>query len=45
MKNKGFTVLELLAVIVVLGLLMMAGMYTINNLNSQSKDKYYEEVP
>ncbi len=44
MKNKGFTIVELLAVILILALLMTVGMYTVTNINDNAETRYYETM-
>lgn len=42
MKNKGFTIVELLAVIVILGIIMGFSIYSISGSSSAAKQKSYE---
>ena len=45
MKNKGFTLVELLAVITILGLLAIITIPTVTNMMSKQKEKlYYDQL-
>ena len=41
MKNKGFTLVEMLAVLVILGLLIGIGVFTVNNIKDNAEKNYY----
>ncbi len=41
MKNKGFTLVEMLAVLVILGLLIGIGVFTVNNIRDNAEKNYY----
>ncbi|MBP5684404.1 MAG: type II secretion system protein, partial [Bacilli bacterium] len=41
MKNKGFTLVEMMAVLVILSLLIGIGIYTVNNIKRGAADNYY----
>ena len=41
MKNKGFTLVEMLAVLVILGLLIGIGVFTVSNIKDNAEKNYY----
>jgi prepilin-type N-terminal cleavage/methylation domain-containing protein len=41
MKNKGFTLVEMLTVLVILGLLIGIGVFTVNNIRDNAEKNYY----
>ena len=41
MKNKGFTLVEMLAVLLILGLLIGIGIFTVNNIKDNAEKNYY----
>ena len=44
MKNKGFTLVELLAAMVILAILIMIGVMTVSNVFDNTKDNYYKSM-
>ena len=44
MKDKGFTLVELLAAMVILALLIFIGTMTVSNIFDNTKDNYYKSL-
>ena len=44
MKNKGFTLVELLATMVILAILILIGTMTVSNIFDNSKENYYKSM-
>ena len=44
MKDKGFTLVELLATMVILAILILVGTMTVSNIFDNSKDNYYKSL-
>ena len=44
MKDKGFTLVELLATMVILAILILVGTMTVSNIFENSKDNYYKSL-
>ena len=44
MKDKGFTLVELLATMVILAVLILIGTMTVSNIFDNSKENYYKSL-
>ena len=44
MKNRGFTLVEMLVVLVILGLLVVIGIFTVNNIQKNAEENYYRSM-
>ena len=44
MKNKGFTLVEMMTVLVILSLLIGIGIFTVNNIQKGASENYYHSM-